>query len=245
MSKPQRSPSPRLLGLVTCLGALTTGCAGEGTLEVYVYGEEFIEEGIPAEEMSDGWAISFERFVVEVGEVSVDGFDVPDAGPFDLTEASEGQGQLYGSVSVPAESLGDGAYEIRSVDVAGTATMGGTTKHFAWVIDEPTHYEHCETTTKVPEDGRAEFEITVHADHFFYDSLVSSDPQLVFQGLADADTDADGEITKAELEAAGIGALDPGSENDVDNLWAWLVAQSRTLGHVDGEGHCETHDHEH
>ncbi len=49
-------------------------------------------------------------------------------------------------------------------------------------------------------------------------------------------------LTRAELEAAGIGAYDPGNA-DVDDLWAWLVAQSATLGHVDGEGHCDAAAH--
>jgi hypothetical protein len=60
-----------------------------------------------------------------------------------------------------------------------------------------------------------------------------------FEELALADADSDGEITQAELEAAPVpGAFDTGND-EVANLWAFLVAQSRTLGHVDGEGHCD------
>ena len=117
------------------------------------------------------------------------------------------------------------------------------TKNFDWVFDEEVHYTECETTTSVTEGAASTFQITVHADHYFYDSLVSEDPILVFQGLADADADADGEITRAELEAADIGGLDPGSDGSVDDLWSWLVAQNATLGHVDGEGHCDAHSH--
>ena len=49
--------------------------------------------------------------------------------------------------------------------------------------------------------------------------------------------------TSAELEAADIGSYDPGSDAAGNNLWSWLVAQGRTLGHVDGEGHCDARDH--
>jgi hypothetical protein len=57
--------------------------------------------------------------------------------------------------------------------------------------------------------------------------------------MADADSNDDGEITQAELAESDIGSFDPGSEGDIDDLWSWLVAATRTLGHVDGEGHCE------
>jgi hypothetical protein len=90
----------------------------------------------------------------------------------------------------------------------------------------------------VEKDATAIFQITVHADHLFYDSLVSEEPQLLFQPLADADADQDGDITTEELGATDIGAYDPGNE-DLDDLWSFLMAQSRTLGHVDGEGHCQ------
>ena len=80
--------------------------------------------------------------------------------------------------------------------------------------------------------------MTVHADHLFYDSLVSEEPELRFDALAAADTDMNDQITEAELAAAGVGSYDVGNE-DVDDLWSWLVAHSRTLGHVDGEGHCD------
>ena len=132
------------------------------------------------------------------------------------------------------------SFTITRVEVEGTATKGADTKSFSWVFDEPTRYVECETTTAVSDGGSATFQITVHADHLLYDSLVSEEPQVLFQALADADADADadGNITQAELAATDIGAYDPGSEDGVDDLWAWLVAQTRTLGHVDGEGHC-------
>ncbi|MEM1348636.1 MAG: hypothetical protein AAGI01_08785, partial [Myxococcota bacterium] len=48
------------------------GCSeNSGEVAVTVYGEEFIEQGIPAEEMADGWAVTFDRFVVDVEDVKI------------------------------------------------------------------------------------------------------------------------------------------------------------------------------
>jgi hypothetical protein len=225
---------PLLLGLAAC--------AADGEVAVSVYGEDFIEVGIPAEAMADGWSVVFDHFDVTVEEVTVGGVAFADGDPVDLTEDSGGTGHALTTALVPPGSHTGPSYAITRVDASGTATMGMVTKTFDWEFTGETHYEDCETTTDVTSDG-GRFQVTVHADHFFYDSLVSEDPDLRFQALADADTDGDGAITRAELEATDVGAYDVGSEGDVTDLWAWLVAQNRTLGHVDGEGHCDAHSH--
>jgi hypothetical protein len=120
------------------------------------------------------------------------------------------------------------------VVVSGTGTKAGVSKSFEWTFDTPTKYSNCQLEL---EEGQG-FQITVHADHLFYDSLISEDPGVRFQALADADTDGDGVITQSELAATDIGSYDPGSEG-VEDLWAWLVAQSQTMGHFNGEGHCD------
>lgn len=214
------------------------GTDGEGTVTVTAYGESFIEDGIPASEVGDGWSVSFSRFDVSIEDVTVAGADISVPATIDLSESSSGEGHVLGSALVPEGDHTGANFTITSVEVEGTGTKGADTKSFNWVFDEATRYSECETTTSVDDGGDATFQITVHADHLLYDSLVSEEPQLLFQALADADADADGNITQAELAATDIGAYDPGSEDGVDDLWAWLVAQTRTLGHVDGEGHC-------
>lgn len=215
-----------------------SACAGEGTVIVTAYGESFIEDGIPADEVDDGWAVEFERFEVAIRDVVVGGTDVPVKKRIDLTKSSKGKGHTLGSATVAADDHTHSSFSVGRVEVTGSATKGDVTKTFEWVFDETTSYHECETTTKVPAGGEATFQITVHADHLLYDSLVSEEPRVLFQALADADADDDGVITKKELAATDIGAYDPGSEGGVDDLWSWLVAQTRTLGHVDGEGHC-------
>ena len=224
------------------LGLFALGCgedAGQGTVKVTAYGESFIEEGIPGEAVGDGWAIAFERFDVAIRDVQVAGVAVTVADTVDLSAASAEAGHEIGVAVVPAGSHGNSAFTIERVEVAGVATRAGESKTFDWVFEEATRYDRCETVTVVADSSEGTFQITVHADHFFYDSLVSEDPQVLFQAMADADADVDGEITQAELGATDIGPYDPGSEGGVDDLWAWLVAATRTLGHVDGEGHCE------
>ena len=229
--------------LVTGLSACGDEAAGEGDVTVTVYGEDFIEVGIPADDMTDGWAVTFDRFVVTVDEVLVGDVEMPAADPVDISVATDGAGHPIANAVVPPGSHTDSSFAITRVDLTGSATKDGTTKTFDWLFDQETHYSACETTTKVSDGGTATFQITVHADHFFYDSLVAEEPQLAFQALADADADDDGVTTRAELEAADIGSYDPGSAGDVNDLWTWLIAQSRTLGHVDGEGHCDSHAH--
>lgn len=236
MLKPLLRALPMTLLLAACRD---DDHGGTGTIQVRAYGESFIEEGIPANEMNDGWAITFERFEVSLREIVVAGVTLEDPAPLDLAAASGGDGHELGSVTVAARDYGEPSFTIDRVEVEGSAEKNGSTKTFDWVFAAPTRYAQCETTTSLEQNREATFQITIHADHFFYDSLVSDEPQLLFDALAAADADADGELTEVELRGADdIGAYDPGNE-DLDNLWSWLVAQHRTLGHVDGEGHCQ------
>ncbi len=212
---------------------------GEGTLNITAYGEDFIELGIPADEMADGWSVNFDTFVVTIDAVNVANKSFPVSEPVDISVPTEGAGHRISSGVAPVGAHANSSFSITHVELAGSAVKDADTKTFNWTFENATNYTACETTTKVTDGGEATFQITVHADHFFYDSLVAEEPQVVFQALADADTDLDGFITKTELESTDIGSYDPGNDNTVDNLWTWLIAQSRTLGHVDGEGHCE------
>jgi hypothetical protein len=223
------------------LVALLTSCAaGEGEVEVRAWGEDFIEVGIPADAMADGWAIEFSRFEVELTDVSVAATEIPDPDPIELTTASADQGHLVGRASGPTGDHDDAAFTITRVVVEGTATQADPqlTKSFAWTFEMPTRYVGCEVMTTVPRDAVGTFQITVHADHLFYDSLVSEEPALRFAALAAADLDDDGTITQTELETADIGAYDPGNM-PISDLWSFLLAQVQTLGHANGEAHCD------
>jgi hypothetical protein len=218
---------------------LLGGCSAEddGAISVRAYGESFIEDGIPASAMADGWSVKFARFDVQLEDIVVAGTALSTPDPVDVSEASGGDGHELGKVTVKTGDYTEPSFTIGRVRVVGSAEKDDVTKSFDWTFRTRTVYQRCETTTMVSEAATSTFQITVHADHLFYDSLVADDPQLLFQPLADADADADAVITEAELAATDIGSYDPGNE-DVSDLWSWLVAQHRTLGHVDGEGHC-------
>lgn len=230
-------PLLALFGVSSC-----TSGNGEGAVRATMYGEEFIEQGIPEDAFDDGWSVEFDRFSVEVSGVHVGALPIETEGSKDLTRASDGEGQELGVAEAAAGELVDSGYTIERMVVSGRAKKGSTEKTFRWTFDGPTRYEECEPKTRVEPGETATFQITIHADHLFYDSLVSGDPKLLFQPLADADLDDDGEITEQELAGADIGAYDPGSEGGVDDLWTWLVRLSATVGHADGEGHCHVHD---
>ncbi len=233
----------RVRTVLSLLGpALALGCGeGEGTVRVTAYGESFIEDGIPADAMDDGWAVAFDRFSVALADVQVAGVAIEVPADVDVSLASDGDGQELGSAPVEEGSYGSASFTLARLEVTGSATLGAETKGFEWRLDVPTAYDACEAQTAVPDGGVGTLQITIHADHLFYDSLVAEEPRVLFQALADADADADGEITQEELGARGIGAYDSGSAGGVNDLWEWLVAAARTVGHVDGEGHCDAH----
>ena len=237
-----------LLAPALLLLACEAGNEEPGLLEVAVYGESFIEEGIPAEELIDGWRIDFQSFDVTIREANAaSGEDSPaleqaSTTTFDLTAASEGQGQLVVSGEVPGGVYDRVAYQVESMQVVGSATRGEVTKTFAWDIDVPTRYSECQGLAFV--DGApARTLLTIHADHLFYDDLVSSEPNVAFDLMAAADDlgDGDGEVTQAELAAVNITGEDRyqvGNSIEVTDLWTYVERQSATVGHIDGEGHC-------
>jgi hypothetical protein len=224
--------------LLPALFLTACGGDGKGTVVVTAYGESFIEDGIPADDVVDGWAVDYSRFEVAISDVTVAAVAISVPSTIDLSVSSDGKGHELGSAPVAEGEHTGSRFTIAKVVIDGTATKDDKTKTFSWVFDRPTRYTECATTTSVGDGGSATFQITVHADHLLYDSLVSEEPQILFQALADADADGDGAITQAELAETDIGAYDPGSEGGIDDLWAWLTAQTKTLGHVDGEGHC-------
>ncbi len=257
----------RLLVLVLAATVVSCGDDGkEGTVAVTIWGEEFIEEGIPAAELADGWAIHFESFVVTVGGITAAGQSFADAQTFDLTRpgplpvasgaATSGAIEPVGysllvadnnttNVNVDTATFDELVAQGWSVYVEGSATKDGSTITFSWGFDVSVDYIGCHATDSVPKGDTGTTQLTIHGDHLFYESLVDHDAGLAFGVLADADADGDGEVTPAELAAvSGVDflALDhynvPAGSN-IDNLWDYLAGQIATLGHIDGEGHCD------
>lgn len=258
-----------LRNIVGALVLLAACAPDEGELEVRIYGEAFIEEGIPATVFADGWTAQFDSFLISVGQVSVaPGGDVAALDDFgfqvyDLVTPSMGSGQrVFGGqvaagrqtasfvVGPDAEAVASGVSEadlarMRDGDlalyVAGSASKAGVTKRFAWGFQTRTTYSGCESAAVVAADAPATVQLTIHSDHLFYDDLFAEEPGVRFDLVAQADVDGDGEVTQAELLAVDLRPLtnyQVGSTGIVD-LWHFIEHQTRTLGHIDGEGHCD------
>lgn len=227
------------------LSVLALGCrgAGDGDVVVTVSGESFVERGIPATEFADGWSISFERFAVEVEGAR---FGALPASPARSVDVVAGAVVLARFPGVPAARYDDLRFTLRALDLAGAARRGAVVKRFAWTFERPTEYSACRLADEgvvVRDDELTSVEITLHADHLFRDELGHEAP-LRFDALAAADADGDGEITLAELANVRLAAIpaELGTYRtagaDVDSLAQFLAAQTRTLGHFNGEGEC-------
>jgi hypothetical protein len=260
---------------------LFTAACGEdsGTLLSTVYGEEFIEEGIPASEVSDGWEINFDKFLVSIGNVAgkagEGGKEVGDPAfrIVDIAQASGGEGFELSSFDAPGGHYDHYGYQLKSdvaatalnadaadvtamktagysIWVKGSASKGGVTKTFDWGFAFAYTFAHCDLGGSV-DGNELVAQATIHADHFFYDDAVSDEPNVAFQLIADADgaagAAADGAITMEELAAVDIrgearyqvGSLEHPSGDAITNLRQYIELQSITLGHINGEGHCE------
>ncbi|MCB9727585.1 MAG: hypothetical protein H6746_03760 [Deltaproteobacteria bacterium] len=272
----------RALGLMCtfalpCAALALAGCADAdadavGTYEVRIYGEEYIEEGIPESVFADGWSISFDEFLVVISDVEVRrGAATPvvedaTSRAFDLTAASSGEGQRVLQAEVPIGTYDEVAYRVAPATaatvagnatpaqlaelraggyallVAGTAVKAGVTKSFRLGFQTHTRYDGCEAMGVVSATSPGVSQITIHADHLLYDSLVSETPSVRFDLVASADDagDANGEITAAELAATNILAEEnyQTGNQPITDLWAYMAYQSSTVGHIDGEGHC-------
>ena len=284
--------TPARIALLSAL-ILTTACGsddderGSGTASFEVYGEDFIEAGIPADEVADGWDITFERFLVVLGPVSVadttagkgatlEGttlFDLTAAGPhemgttpelaargwdsvgFDIQAASADTERHSSASEADLELMLDEGY---SVYAEGEATRDDVTKTFAWGFTGTTEYRDCvEVDARGEEErlgilvsngGVTDVQLTIHGDHLFYDDLTAENAVLRFDPIAAADDDgnADGDVTREELEAVLLvdideGSYGTGSASDVNTLGDFVEALTTTLGHYQGEGHCASH----
>ena len=236
----QRPSRPALLPLL--------GACGGGDWVVTTWGEDYIEEGIPAAEFDDGCAVVFDSFAVQITEAALldgDGEVVGSvkAGGFELTEAGP---QTVGDVDVKATHYNTARFVIGpaggpSVRAAGTLTCGEGTVTFDWSFDRTTTY-FCEPADlTVPKGGEIETELTIHGDHLFYDGLENPDALLRGQPIVDADADGDGVVTQDELAAVDVAGLGyaVGQHSEVSDLGGFVDVLTQTLGQVDGEGHCQ------
>lgn len=165
-------------GLITALALSSLAACGDddgesdgsGTATFTAWGEEYIEEGIPAEVFEDGWSVKFDKFLVSITGISVHDragagdelegnwlLDLTKPGPHELgsLDLTAKAWPLVGYAIEPVssdterhESATAADLELMqggkfSVYVAGTATDGDVTKTFAWGFTNGTQYSDC------------------------------------------------------------------------------------------------------
>lgn len=258
-----------LLLLVTSL----FGCGEDtklldGTLEVRVWGESFIEQSIPADVFVDGWSVTFDKFLVNLGEIHVhQGESSPALSDatfrvFDLSLpsstghlvfASPITGGVYDQLdytvapatetSVPGNATAADMALLQengwSVFASGTAGRDATQITFAWGFTTQTLYGDCAIALQIDGDV-ATATPTLHGDHLFYDDLFSETPNVAFDLIAQADSSEDGVVSEAELRAQSLLEQEhyQVGSTGITQLYDFIAFQTSTLGHIDGEGHC-------
>ncbi len=250
----------RISQLAVALVALLAACQSQ--LDLSVYGEAFVEEGIPAVEVSDGWRVEFEEFVIAVTDVRIDGDDAVELDGtwvFDLTQPSDGAGHHLASVPVGRGEYGTLEYRFArpTGEVQGNATDAQVARAIetgAALLVEATATRDDRTvqlSLAFPLDqghrcdleaqrDRAGAEITIHADHLLLDDL-AVDPKVAVSLIADADNDDDGIVTTTELAAVDItteARYQTGGLH-IDDLHRYIGHLALTMGHVNGEGDCQ------
>lgn len=166
-----RSP---LCALGCSVAMLTTSCGGDGgtgTVEVSVWGEEYIEQGIPTSDFADGWSASFDRFVIVLGDVTLENadggravvgglsvYDLVTAGPHAVGTTEPLDATSWSRVGYrmavatpdtevhPSASDDDRALmrdQGYSVYVEGSASDGTSTKTFRWGFSDSVRFGDC------------------------------------------------------------------------------------------------------
>lgn len=137
-----------------------------------------------------------------------------------------------------------------------------TSISFDFCVPAPTSFGPCESDTGieglvVAEGTTTNANFTIHGDHLFFNGFPSGAEGSVVrraQWLANADLDANGMVTREELEAIGssdLGMMFPSTLSDgfpgfslgnspiaINTAWDYVIAQLKTQGHFQGEGEC-------
>ncbi len=164
------------LALVTSSALALAACSssdssGSGTASFVTWGEEYIEQEIPAAEVEDGWTIKYSKFLVTIHDVTVaddaGGQPAKQAGSKLIDHTKAGRKAVATFAGIPAKAWNRVSYRIGpvaadsqlegaseadkalmvqggfSVYVEATATKGAVTKTYKWGFKTNTVYDRC------------------------------------------------------------------------------------------------------
>lgn len=262
--------------------AVSLGACGApvGSIDVRVWGEEYVANEIPSSLFEDQWGVRFTKFLVHVSGVRFAATSGPSyalAGGgrvFDLKPAA--QPLSIGAISmVEARRLDQVQFELTTASASSTAgnasasdvmvMQGGGyalyvegeathatrgTYAFRWGFAGNTRFINCRDANNQPGlvvvggASATPAQLTIHADHLFYDGLQNPEAKMRFDAMAGADRNGDRMITLDELATVDLttlptGQYTTGSARNVNTLRDFVAALVTTVGHWNGEGHCE------
>jgi hypothetical protein len=171
------------------LASLLAGCGdsgGSGTARFTTWGEAFIEDEIPADAFADGWAISYDKFLVAFHDIRVANTRGETAATMSgsrlVDNAQPGRKDLVTFSGLPAAAWDAVGYQIAppvagtelvsataadrdlliaggySIYVEGSAAKDAVTKTFRWGFPIATQYSDCEQSEA--EGGRVGIVVT-------------------------------------------------------------------------------------
>lgn len=157
--------------IVLSMLSVFASCGGMGKMSLTTWGEEYIEQEIPASEFEDGHTVRFTKFLVVVNEFTLATksgmsgpkqakpilIDVHKAGPVELELFNDVSAEKWDAVSwaimpsaeavVVGDVSADDAARMKnegySIWVEGNVSKGLVTKNFAWGFKGNTKYSEC------------------------------------------------------------------------------------------------------
>ncbi len=184
---------------------------------------------------------------------------------FDLPNAAKGAVPLAPTTADDASLMIDNGYSIyfkgtmenpngRSCP-PGVRCRKATTISFEWGFRAGTSFDDCSSSDgiagfAVPSGGTIPVKPTIHGDHWFFSNFTAGVEltERRAQYLADADADADGVTTIAELHAYEAADAFPipaynlsgAIGGPIHSAYDYVLAEMRTIGHFQGDGECPT-----
>lgn len=137
-----------------------------------------------------------------------------------------------------------------AVYLEATASKPGVADvRYAWGFTGRTDFSGCHDAANlagvaVPTSGTATLQVTVHGDHLYYDDLENPEARTRFDAIAAADANGDHTVTLDELGMVQLTSLpmtqyNAGPVPNVRTLRDFVTYLVSTVGHFNGEGHCQ------
>ena len=239
--------------------------------------------GGAAAELHDADAIAVDLTALDEAGLSIARFESAPAGAWPevgfSTPAADADTMRHASVSEAdlARMIAGGCTYLivgELTNAAGQRCLGGdstmcsaaSTIAFDLCVPAATVFGPCESDTgieglTIAAGATTTVNFTIHGDHLFFNGFPEGAEGSVArraQWMANADVDADGTVTQADLESIGasdLGQLLPSDLGDgrpgfalggapmidghgLESAWDYVRAQLKTQGHFQGEGEC-------